>query len=91
MVLLELEEYIYVDGTEKCATGCPMTQCMSWNQLRNQSCSVNCVPFILKSWYFHENVPICETTLDHFCQIDNISNRMQAIEESNAKAKYSNP
>ena len=53
--------------------------------------TVDCqVPFIFKTWFYHENVPICETTEDHFCQINNVSNRIQAIEEINAKAKYSN-
>ena len=65
-IALELEEYVYNTGNTNCPHGCPMTQCQKWEQIRNKNCTVNCVPFLMKSWY--PDVEVCQTKKDHFCQ-----------------------
>ena len=87
-LMLELEEFIYTKGNENCKNGCPKNLCLTWDKIRNKTCNVSCIPYILKSWY--PNLEICSTIEDHFCQ-STFYNRMELVEIEDQKNELCSP
>lgn len=81
-LMLELEEFIYKKGNENCNGGCPKNLCLTWDKIRDKKCTVNCIPYLLKSWY--PDLEICATIKDHFCQTT-FYNRMELVEVGDQK------